>query len=375
MQLGIFATHPIQYHVPWFRAISKLQDVNLTVFFDHLPDSRQQGIGFGTAFKWDLPLLEGYDWQVCSGKAATGDQWVSLMGAIRSSDVVLVTGWQDPFLIKATLLAFLMRRPVIVRGESSALKPRPFIIRLIHRLYLKLFDKFLTIGHANKIFYLNNGIQENRLHLCRYFVDNERFDHTYQKLFPNRRQLRNKFGIPREAVCFLFAGKFVDKKRPLDLLRAFQHLNHRSDVHLLMVGDGALWDKARIFASRYEMSVTFTGFLNQSEIGKAYTAADVLVLPSDYDETWGLVVNEAMIFENPAIVSDRVGCGPDLIDDERTGYLFPFGNVNRLAATMNKLTDNRLRKRMGRKARIRVLERYTVEKAVHGTVQALANVS
>ena len=57
---------------------------------------------------------------------------------------------------------------------------------------------------------------------------------------------------------------------------------------------------------------TFAGFLNQTDISRAYVAADVLVLPSDYGETWGLVVNEAMASGLGCIVSDHCGCSPDL---------------------------------------------------------------
>ena len=57
---------------------------------------------------------------------------------------------------------------------------------------------------------------------------------------------------------------------------------------------------------------SFAGFLNQTEICKAYVAADCLVLPSDYGETWGLVTNEAMAAGLPCILSDRCGAALDL---------------------------------------------------------------
>ncbi len=85
--------------------------------------------------------------------------------------------------------------------------------------------------------------------------------------------------------------------------------------------------------------MTFTGFLNQSQIVDAYVASDVLALPSDAGETWGLVVNEAMACGRPAIVSDLVGCAADLIEEGQTGWVFPFGDwralSNRLLAIAN----------------------------------------
>ncbi len=71
---------------------------------------------------------------------------------------------------------------------------------------------------------------------------------------------------------------------------------------------------------------SFAGFLNQTQVSNAYVAADCLVLPSDYDETWGLVVNEAMASGLPCIISDRCGCAPDL-GNAGGNAVFSFGNI------------------------------------------------
>jgi glycosyltransferase involved in cell wall biosynthesis len=73
------------------------------------------------------------------------------------------------------------------------------------------------------------------------------------------------------------------------------------------------------------------GFVNQSQVGRYYAAADCLVLPSAWGETWGLVVNEALQFGLPVVVSSRVGCHPDLVVEGETGYVFTAGSVESLA--------------------------------------------
>src|SRR5207244_3025893 len=100
-------------------------------------------------------------------------------------------------------------------------------------------------------------------------------------------------------------------KRPLDVLAAFQALEHRDRAALLYVGDGPL--RGTIEARAAGMAnVKVTGFRNQTELPRAYAAADVLVLPSEF-EPWGLVVNEALNFGLAVIASDRVGAAPDLV--------------------------------------------------------------
>ncbi len=134
-------------------------------------------------------------------------------------------------------------------------------------------------------------------------------------------------------------------------------------------------EEANGLVAAHSLPVTFAGFLNQTEVAKAYAAADCLVLPSDYGETWGLVVNEAMVCGLPAIVSDRVGCGPDLVSDGVTGMVFPFGDIEALAQCLVRMaTDPALRAAMGARARERVAD-YSVERAVAGTLAALAAVA
>jgi glycosyltransferase involved in cell wall biosynthesis len=188
-----------------------------------------------------------------------------------------------------------------------------------------------------------------------------------------RAELRRGWSIPSEATSFLFCGKLVPKKHPLDFLSAVQRAVAAGvPLHALVVGDGELLANARAMAEQMRLPVTFAGFLNQTEIVRAYVAADCLVLPSDAGETWGLVVNEAMACGLPAIVSDMVGCGPDLVIPMKTGASFPVGDVDALARCLIQLGPDRSRLRaMGAAAQERVLAHYTVERAVDGTLAAL----
>ena len=82
---------------------------------------------------------------------------------------------------------------------------------------------------------------------------------------------------------------------------------------------------------------SFAGFLNQSQISKAYAVADVVVLPSEAWETWGLVVNEATAAGVPTVVSDRCGCSEDFAAKNPYTRVFPMGDVNALAAAIEKV--------------------------------------
>jgi glycosyltransferase involved in cell wall biosynthesis len=109
--------------------------------------------------------------------------------------------------------------------------------------------------------------------------------------------------------------------------------------------------------------------LNQTRIAEAYAVADAVVVPSAA-ETWGLVVNEAMASGLPCIVSDRVGCGPDLVDRGRNGDVFPMGDVGALSALMVQYADTGRLNTMGRSAAESV-ESHSVQAAATALLQAV----
>jgi glycosyltransferase involved in cell wall biosynthesis len=84
-------------------------------------------------------------------------------------------------------------------------------------------------------------------------------------------------------------------------------------------------------------AASFVGFLNQTEISKAYVAADCKVLPSDQRETWGLVVNEALASGLPCLVSDACGCGEDLVGPLNPRFRFPLGDVDAIVDGLHLL--------------------------------------
>jgi glycosyltransferase involved in cell wall biosynthesis len=382
LRLGVLATHPIQYQVPWFRALAAERSLDLTVFYCLLPNPRQQGVDFGVEFEWDVPLLDGYQYKVLSNVAAApslstfaGCDTPAIGDAVDPCDAFIVNGWGTKSALQALWACRTRRVPCIVRGESNAFRPRAWPRRMAHRLLLRQYAACLSIGKANTAFYRGNGVPESKLFSGPYCVDNGWFADRAAALESDRNALRDRLRVPRSSYLLLFCAKFVEKKRPFDLLEALasavQEPPRGRPLHLLMVGDGELRQRCEAIARERALPVSFSGFLNQQEIVAAYVAADCLVLPSDAGETWGLVVNEAMACGRPAIVSDRVGCHPDLVEPGVTGAVFPCGSVPAFAAALRECaSDPEKSLAMGRNARGRVAQ-YSVQKLVAGTLAAV----
>jgi len=368
--LVILSTHPIQYQVPLYQAMAKTGGFDFEVWYltrHGVEDSYD--VQFGRAFKWDLNLLEGYNYKFIDaneGASPGRGFWNIRLGKhfvrlLREKKVthLWINGWQVYAYWQAATLASRLGIKICLRGESNDLKPEQAwrwpIKKTLLKWYFKQFDSFLYIGKANKRLYQQYGIEEKYLLPGYYAVDNERFQETAQGFQPNRKAIRQQWNIVEDAKVILFSGKFIAKKRPIDIIKAAQILytQGQKDIHLLFVGSGELfaelWRHGNVVFNGINGDlqiqdgprISFTGFLNQTEISKAYVAADCLVLPSNYEETWGLVVNEALASGLPTVVSDQCGCSEDLILPYNPELQFKCGDIDLLVGALIQLFTHR----------------------------------
>ena len=386
-RLAVISTHPIQYHSAWYRAMASRPELDLHVYYCHQATSREQAsAGFGVEFDWDVPLLEGYTFTFLKNVADSpghgrfgGFDTPEIKEIIRRReyDAVLVNGWHYKSAWQAIWACWKSKVKVMARGDSHLHTPRGIAKRAVksftYRSFVPRFDACLAAGQWSREYFLHYGARPERIFLVPHAVDSKRFQTEAECLKPRRAELRKERNLDENAVVFMFSGKFIPKKRPMDFVCAIERaVRHNPRIQGLMVGDGPLRASCEDLVRERTTPIRFTGFLNQSQITKAYVASDVLVLPSDGGETWGLVVNEAMACARPCIVSDRVGCGPDLVIPGKTGATFSLGDVDALANSMVELTGNPARMiSMGLEAQSR-LRNYSVETAVDGVIQSLA---
>ena len=347
-------------------------------------------------------------------------------------DAVLQFGYNYKSLVNFDLRWNTKRAPLLFRGDSHLLaedgergkgqeamgtRLKRWMREIGLRLLFRRFACFLAVGKVNADYFRAHGVQESKIVRCPHVVDNaffiaEKNAGTRHEATGDKgegRGLREELGIPEDELVFLFAGKLEEKKQPLLLLEAFL----RADLPkatLLFVGSGeseeALKEKAVKFshglkkieedsfsggdpAGKSSSSgktancqlntensahrVVFLEFQNQSRMPLVYPTGDVLVLPSKGRyETWGLAVNEAACCGLPAIVSSHVGCGPDLIEDGVTGWIFEAGNVLALKRALETAAANRDRlAAMGEALKQRVTREYSYQSATEALLAAL----
>jgi len=340
-RLGIVVTHPIQYQVPLFRQLTARSTVEPIVFFlsEHgLAESYDPG--FGRVVKYDVPLVGGYDHRLvrnCSPKSAVDTPWrvfnPSLPALIRRSrvDALLVHGYShiSHWLAYATAIGSAI--PYLLRGESrpdqrGVRGPRLLVKRQLVRPLVRNASACLAIGEENRKFYRSYGAQSDRIFFAPYSVDTDRFSAAGAVGRARRASMLESLGLQSEIPLVLFAAKLQPWKGPIDVVIAMDQLEY--SANLIVIGDGPLRPQIQQLASERPW-MRMLGFVNQSKIAEWYGAADMFVLPS-YREPWGLAVNEAMAAGAVPIVSDTVGCAPDLVTRD-VGWVHATGDINALA--------------------------------------------
>ena len=400
-RLAIFTSHPIQYQAPLFRALAHSDSLEPTVYFGsrHGADVAMDA-GFGKAFRWDVPLLNGYDYAFLPN--TVGNPNVSRFNGVRLAgaefvlergrhDALLLLGWQTYAHVQMLRAAWRAGIPVILRGEST-LQREPCVgvraaarrivwLPLRQRLYHAAFERvqaFLAIGSRNRDYYRSFGVPDEKIFWAPYGVDNDWFALADDERAAARARVRARLGVSPGTVVFASSAKLIARKRPFDLIDAVAAVRGRgTSAHALFVGDGEQRAPIEQRAAGMGMAaaLSIAGFVNQRELPSWYAAADALVLPSDSRETWGLVVNEAMAAGLPVIVSDAAGCSVDLVRDGENGFTYPCGDVAALADRLGAIValGDDGRRRFGDRSR-EIVTNFAIDVAVRATEAAVGAV-
>jgi glycosyltransferase involved in cell wall biosynthesis len=383
MKIGIFVTHPIQYFSPIWRQLAATAGVEVMVHFfsDH---SVRGGLdpGFGVPVAWDLPILDGYPHRFITRDADLSRPRGIVMADARrlladgAFDVVMFHGYTHGFERQLLAAAPSLGIKTLMRGEFTDDLPetgRSRLKRWMRNLYLRRFysqvDAFCYIGARAREHLLSHGVAARCMFFSPYSVDSAQFESQRQRF--DRAAVRKEMGIAGNSIAILFSGKLIPRKAPLLLVQAIAKLKDPGRISLIIIGDGELRRQVEsegraLLGARLIMP----GFVNQSELGRYFSAADLFVLPSIF-ETWGLVVNEAMQFGLPAVVSRRVGCHQDLVIEGKTGFTFESGDAAGLAGAIDQFFSATAdRAKMGHAAHDHIAL-YSTERSVAGILDAM----
>lgn len=378
----LLSDRPVQYMSPLLRRQAQHPQLEILVAYCSLQGAvAAVDPGYGVEVKWDVPLLEGYDW-VSLAEEKTGRRPGLLSKAIwrlvrdGDYDALYVGGYYFREAWTAMLGAKLTGVPILLSTDMHRLKSFRVESKFMQAVKKVIVSRIFRMagavntGSSGATAYVRSlGVPEERILLSGNVVDNDWWSERAAAV--DRSAVRKTWNVPTDAPAVLYCAQLQPWKRPLDLLEAFS----RSQVpgsYLIMAGEGPLRGDVERRARELGIAdrVRLLGFVNQSGLPAVYSSCDVFVLPSDSD-TFGLVVNEAMLCGLPAVVSEDVGAKFDLVRDGETGYVFPTGNADALAVILRRLLGDRSRiEQMGAAAKER-MKTWTPEMNVSAFVRAV----
>lgn len=340
MRLAIVVSHPIQYYAPLYRRLAKRDNLEIKVFFTwHAGRAAVHDHGFKKDIAWDIPVTEGYDFELVPNTSADpgthhfrGLRNPSLFErvAVWRPDAVHVTGWAWLSHVKLLRACFRESIPTLFRGDSNLLDgnqsgPAWWVKQGVLRQVYSWPAACLFVGRANRAYYEAFGVEPSRLFHCPHSIDVARFAEPADLFERQAAEWRDRLGITGDSIVLLFAGKFEPKKRPVELMLAAQKLADPRLV-LVMAGAGKLERDIKAIAAANPSQFRVLPFQNQSRMPAVYRLGDVFILPSAFGETWGIAVNEALACGRPVVVSDRVGCAADVVADA-CGRVLPCNDI------------------------------------------------
>ena len=353
----IVAPTPFYYQVPLFRMLSAHPRIDLTVYYCSDEAFRGQDVQkkFGIDGRWGVEdeLLGGYTHKFLKNHSPWPSYLKSVVGlmnfgitrelVLNRPHAVILMSWMNPTWWLAILTCITLRIPFFYLTDQNVQRDLtgPLWKRWVKRMVLgnllfPLSSGFLCAGTENRLLYSYYGVPNHKLVPFAFSWGFDSMLEIAAHLKPQSKRLRDQLGLPQDSFALLYCGRLSPEKSPITLLRAYERVE-LPNKRLMFVGDGQLRGELEAYVADHKIGgVHFYGFQDRQNIPQFYAVADVLVLPS-HQETWGIVINEALSFSLPVIVSDQVGAASDLVHHGQNGYVFPRGDIQALAATIEML--------------------------------------
>ena len=378
------ATHPVQYMTPLFRRMASHPALDFQVAYCTLRGAEAgHDPEFGASIQWDVPVLDGHSWTHVPNRGSGAESFFgfynpALWKLIRGGNydaVLCFVGYVRATFWIACLASKFSKAAFIFGADATSLTPRDGrnwkipIKRFFWPRLFRLADQVIVPSSDGRDFMCSLGIPRDRVSLTGDCVDNDWW--MAQSRQVDRAAVRAAWGISQDDAVIVFSAKLQQWKRPLDPLRAFAKAS-LPNAHLLYAGSGPLLAQLQSEAASLGVAsrVRFLGFVNQSQLPAVYTAADLLILPSEF-EPFGLVVNEAMCCGCAAAASDRCGAARDLVAPVSPELVFRGGDIDALAELLKKTTADPARLRDLGRAGHAYIQSWSPERNIAAVVEAI----
>ena len=255
-----------------------------------------------------------------------------------------------------------LARVKVVTTEHSVDVWKKRHYRLIDRCLAPFTDKIIAVCHRVKDFYVNEvGIDPRRIEVVYNGIDVSGVDD------PGPRTTRADLNISNDHPVLVNIGRLIEVKANHVFIESLRLLDRDGlDFKALIIGDGPLKESLRESSQDLieKGKLQFTGV--RRDVKSILTLADASVLSSTR-EGFSIVVLESMAAAVPFVATD-VGGNREQIEDGRSGFIVPVNNPEALATALGTLMrDKALAKEMGRRAREKAVDEFSLERMIKNT--------
>lgn len=219
-------------------------------------------------------------------------------------------------------------------------------------------DKIIAVSNFSREAAIKEGFSANKIKVVYNGVDIDKFKPHEEK----RNLLRKKYNIPQDAFTMIIVSRIKNlrNKGHQHLINILSKYEVSKNWHLVVIGKGKGLGGLKQKVKEYNLQDRVHLLGHKTDVENYEDMADVVVLPS-YFETFGLVLAEGMAMEKPA-VAFKVGGVPEVIEDNKTGFVVDYDNDDELVEKLAILAKNPdLCKQMGINARKKVVKDFANE--------------
>jgi glycosyltransferase involved in cell wall biosynthesis len=324
MHLAVVTPQPTPYRDPFWNTVAAQPGVELDVYYCYAKSEDRP---------WDVDWPWRFRGEVLPGRALLGNHngyWnPAILNRLRACkyDAIILGGYNHFTMLAAAWYARRQGIPYLLMCESFHGLTRPWYSRVLKgplvRWIVRGAAGILPTGRLAKEYLLFYGGREEYCCFVPNVPDVIAFHHQAKELEEQRQALKRALGLAAEKVI-LFVGRLIWKKGVDILVDALKGLRGRWSLEVVIAGDGP--ERVRlekhVQAAGLAENVKFIGFQQPRDLPRWYSVADLFVLPSR-TEPWGVVVLEALASGVPVVVTDKVGCFPDVVNDPRVGSVVP----------------------------------------------------
>lgn len=367
VKIAIITNIPTPYRQKQWEYYSKSDALDITIFYcAKLEEGRH----------WSIDSAEGVKEIFLRGltyKSLHFNPGV-LKVIFKDFDMFLVGGYGYPSVIMSILSLKLLKKPwaMFIDGVSPLSIEKENYGGVFKEFLVKGADAYFANGTVGSEYLKSYGITPERIFNQYMTVDVDYFKEKGKNASKFRNEIRQKYHVDEDTVLVIYSGRLVEYKGVQDLIEAIKILKNKGDaVKALIVGDGIFKEDLMELSRDVAQDVIFAGHVDPTELHRYYYASDVFVLPT-HNDSWGLVVNEAMACCLPVIVTDAAGCCLDLIQDN--GFVIKHGDVSELSHSIGKMLDKEKREIFGINS-LNIISRWTYKYSLKSLLKLLEQIN